>query len=285
MGMTWRVQVPGGDEKVIRAEMETVLERWEQAVSVWREDSELARFNRGPAGEWVAVGEEIAAAVRLSWELAEETEGALDITVGPLVELWGFGRTGRRTTAPSTAEIEQVKQRCGWRYLEWDETRRALRKRRADLELNLNAVVEGLVLEEVRRRLEALGFADFLIELGGELLARGTSADGGPWQVAIQAPTGGSGELFSLMPLMDAALATSGTYRQRVGSLEGGYCHLIDPQTGRPVAHRLASVSVLDEEAGRADGLATALLILGPERGRKVAERLGVRVFWIESAD
>jgi thiamine biosynthesis lipoprotein len=285
MGMKWQVQVVEGDAAVVRQEAETVFERWEQAVSLWRSDSELVRFNQGPEGQWMKVGDELWSAVHLAWEIAQETEGALDITLGPLVNLWGFGNPGRRTVPPSEAEILEAKGKSGWQHLAMDEAQHALKKLRVDLELNVNAVVEGLVLEELGRRLNERGYSNFLLELGGELLARGHSPSGGPWRVAIQIPSGGADATFSTMPLVNAALATSGTYRQHFEGAEADYSHLIDPQTGRPVGHRLTSVTVLDADCGRADGFATALLILGPERGRLVAERLGLRVFWIETVD
>lgn len=281
MGMRWQAHGVGGEAERVQEEMERILERWEQAVSLWREDSEVVRFNQAPAGVWVAVGPELWAAVSLAHEIAGVTEGALDITMGPLVDLWGFGRKGRPIAPPDEKAIEAVKQRCGWSLLERDEAGKALRKKRADLELNVNAVVEGLVLEAMGRRLEAMGCRDFLIELGGELLARGKAPGGGPWVVAIQGPGGGVGEVFSKLPLTDAALATSGTYRHRWLAREQEYSHVMDPRSGRPVAHALASVSVLHQDCGHADALATALLVLGPERGRAVAERLKLQVFWV----
>ncbi len=285
MGMSWQAQVVGGEAEQVEAELTQILERWEQAVSLWREDSELVRFNQKEAGVWVAVGEELWAAVSLAREVAEMTEGALDITVGPLVALWGFGPERSRSSPPAEAEIQAVKQRCGWSLLERDASKRSLKKVRADLALNVNAVVEGLVLEEIGQRLEELGYRDFLIELGGELLARGRSPGGRPWVVGIQGPGGAVSELFSTLPLEDAVLATSGTYRHQWLSAGKPYSHLIDPRSGHPVAHALTSVSVVHDNGGYADGLATALLVLGPEQGRAVAERLRLRVFWITAAE
>jgi thiamine biosynthesis lipoprotein len=285
MGMRWRVQVVGGHEQVVGEEVEQVLERWERATSLWRDDSELSEFNRAPTGQWVKVGAELWSAVALAREIATETEGALDITVAPLVDLWGFGRAGRREAAPSDETVEERRLRCGWKSLEVNEIARAMSKQREGMALDVNCVVEGLALEDLSKRLCELGYRDFLLELGGELLAQGRSMSGEPWTVAVQAPGGRSGESFSTVPLNGGALATSGTYRQRYFHGGHGFSHLIDPGTGRPVTHRLTSVSVFDGHCGRADGFATALLVLGPERGRRVAERLGLRVIWIEEVD
>jgi FAD:protein FMN transferase len=282
MGMRWKVQARGGSRELLGKELAWRVAQWEAATSHWREDSELMRFNAAPMGEWVGVSDRLWMAVELAWQVAEQTDGALDITLGPLVEVWGFGPQGRHGERPSEAAVEQARQPCGWRHLERDEEGRRLKKRVAGLRLNVAAVVEGLVLEEWAGALRELGVEAFLLELGGELLAVGESPRGGPWLVAVQAPEGGGGESMAMLPLLDAALATSGTYRHQFE--EGGrwFSHLLDPRTGRPVAHELVSVTVQHERAALADGYATALLVLGPVKGREVAARLGLRVFWIE---
>lgn len=275
MGMRWGVRLTEGQAE--RAEIEEVFERWERAASLWREDSELARFNRAPANQWVCLGPELWKAASLARKIAGETGEALDITVGPLARLWGFGTPFWRNAPPSGEKIEEALRCCGWRHLEWDEERRAVRKLREGVEVNVNAVVEGLALEDLAETLRVRGHGDFLLELGGEVLAAG-----GPWAVAVQAPGKAPGEEYVMLPLEDGALATSGTYRQHFEHGGREYSHVIDPRTGRPVTHRLGSVSVAHPNCGLADGYATALLVLGPEEGRRVAERLGLRVFWIE---
>ena len=282
MGMRWRVQVPGGEAASIRGEVARVMEGWEMAASLWREDSEIAQVNREPEGKWIKLGERLWSAVALAREVARETDGALDITVGPLVEIWGFGPEGRRER-PSEQEVQRVLSHCGWRHLEFDDAGCLIRKLTARVELNVNGVVEGLALEELARGLRAKGYRDFLLEIGGELLAAGRSTTGKPWMVAVQVPGGDAKESFSMMPLSNLCLATSGTYRHRKVGEGKDFSHLIDPVTGRPVAHQLTSVSVMDGDCGRADGFATALLVMGPKKGRVVAERLGLRVIWIEA--
>lgn len=282
MGMRWRVQVPGGEAAGIRKEVACVMEGWEMAASLWREDSEIAQVNREPEGKWIKLGERLWSAVALAREVARETDGALDITVGPLVEMWGFGPE-RGRERPLEQEVQRELSHCGWRHLEFDDEGRLIRKLTAGVELNVNGVVEGLVLEELARGLRAKGYRDFLLEFGGELLAAGRSTTGKPWMVAVQVPGGDARESFSMMPLSDMCLATSGTYRHRKVEKGKDFSHLIDPATGRPVAHQLTSVSVMDGDCGRADGFATALLVMGPEKGRVVAERLGLRVIWIEA--
>ena len=282
MGMRWRLQVAGGEAAGIQGEVARVMDGWEMAASLWREDSEIAQVNREPEGKWIKLGERLWSAVALARDVAREADGALDITIGPLVELWGFGLEGGRER-PSEQDIQRVLSRCGWRHLEFDEEECLIRKLAEGVELNVNAVVEGLVLDELARGLRAKGYRDFLLEFGGELLAAGRSTTGKPWTVAVQVPGGDAKESFSMMPLSDMSLATSGTYRHLKVEDGKDFSHLIDPVTGRPVAHQLTSVSVMDADCGRADGFATALLVMGPEKGRAVAERLGLRVIWIEA--
>lgn len=290
MGTTWMLKgwVPTIGRAEVEAEVRSLLEDWESATSVWRADSELAQFNAAPADEWVCVGPRLWKALRLAREIGVETEGALDVTLEPLVRLWGFGKDGRRTQAPDAGEVSEALARCGWRHLEWDETRQRLKKLRPGMEVNVNCVVEGLAMDEVAARLRQLGWRDFLFELGGEVLAAGENA-GGPWKVGLRMPGGedeaGMKAVFSVLAVSDAAVATSGTDRQWFGASGKRFHHVLDPRTGRPVEHALAAVSVMDESCGRADGFATALLVLGPERGRPLAERLGLRVFWIEERE
>lgn len=284
MGMTWKVQVAGGEASAIRSEVARVMDEWEMAASLWREDSEIARVNQESEGRWIKLGDRLWSAVALARDIARETEGALDITVGPLVELWGFG-SERRRKMPSEQEVQAVMRRCGWRHLEFDDERRRIQKLTAGVELNVNGVVEGLVLEEVARELRAKGHRDFLLEVGGELLAVGRATTGKPWMVSVQVPSGTAQESFSMIPLSNMSLATSGTYRNRKVDNGMEFSHLIDPLTGKPVAHQLTSVSVMDGNCGRADGFATALLVMGANKGRVVAERLGLRVIWIEEVE
>ncbi len=283
MGMTWRAQVADATVESVRAEAVACFAKWELATSLWRADSELVRFNQAAAGRWIEVSEELWQAVTLALEVAEETEWALDITVGPLVALWGFSAAAVSGALPTDAQIEKVMADCQWRQLQMDPSQRAVRKRVPGLRLDVNCVVEGLALDELAGRLRAMGCNDFLLELGGELLAAGQSRRGGPWLAAVQSPDGGEGDVMAPVPLQDEALATSGTYRHRREQDGVVLNHIIDPRTGRPVTHRLVSVSVAHASAARADAYATALLVWGPKKGRELAERLGLRVFWVEA--
>ena len=225
---------------------------------------------------------EVIELVQLSKRIAEDTEGALDITLAPLIDLWGFGAKGSRQVPPTDEEIEKACQRCGWHLLEMREQPPALRKRQSEVRINVSAVAEGWALDQLAKRLESAGVQDFLLELGGEVLARGHGPDGMPWLVGVQMPAASTQESMQALRLENAGLATSGTYRQHFEHEGKSYAHVLDPRTGRPVEHALRSVSVKHASAALADGYATALLVLGQGKGGEVAAKLHLNVLWVE---
>jgi thiamine biosynthesis lipoprotein len=231
--------------------------------------------------EWFSVPAELVKAVAFAKEIADQTDGALDVTIAPLIDLWGFGAQPSREVAPSADEVTAAKKSCGWDHLEWRNNPPALRKRIPDLRINVAAVTEGLVVDELVTLLRGQGLRDFLLEIGGEVAAIGHAPDGQPWRVGIQTPDAVPGETMQSLALSDLCLSTSGTYRHRFQADGRKYSHLIDPRTGQPVQHELRSASVIHESCARADGYATALTVLGPVRGAQVARRLGLRVVWI----
>lgn len=278
--LKWRGAVGGGS---LESKVQALLDAREAEFSNWMADSAVSRFNALESLAWQATPKAVVRAVALARRVAEETDGALDVTVGPLVELWGFGSGGRQDERPSGARIAAVLERCGWQWLEVREESPALRKLRPDLAINMSSVTEGVVMNEVVTELEAMGLTDFLFELGGEVVAWGEAAPGQPWRVGVQVPGGSGGETMEALELRNACLSTAGTYRQRREGADGEpISHILNPRTGQPVAHDLVSVSVHHADCALADAYATALLVMGPVEGRKVAERLGLRVFWIE---
>jgi thiamine biosynthesis lipoprotein len=282
MGTTWSLRMvapPAG----LREEIQKHLDAREAVWSHWRADSALSRFNESGSTDWVGVPAELVRAVASAKHIADATDGALDVTVAPLVDLWGFGAQGTQTDPPGADAIKEAMARTGWRFLQWREHPPALRKAVPDLRINVAAVAEGLVIDELVALLRGRGLTQFLLEVGGEVAAAGGAPDGRPWRVGIQTPGAPGGEALQALPLTDQCMATSGTYRQGHEAAGQRVSHLIDPRTGRPVEHRLVSVTVIDASCARADAFATALLVLGPQRGRAVAERLGLNVFWIEA--
>lgn len=286
MGTTYRVQIEDaeqGDAISLRATIDAVLADVDRRLSTYRKDSEISRFNRAPAGEWFAVSSPTAALVERSLALSSRTDGALDITVGPLVRLWHFGPQSLATvqslkdvTPPKAEAIRAAQALVGCDKLAVRKDPPALRKQVAGLEIDLSAVGEGYAIDLLAGELKRRGHKNFLIELGGEIFARGQHADGRPWRVAVERPSDDGPALQTAVPLHDAALATSGDYRRYFEHNGRRYSHIIDPATGAPISHNLASVTVVADDSFTADAWDTALLVLGPERGyqRAVAQNL-----------
>lgn len=287
MGTTWRLQIASSmsdhDLDGLRSRIACRLDNLDMAFSNWRPDSEISRFNALRTTAPVPVSREVAEVTRRALEVARLTGGALDPTLAPLIDLWGFGPKGRRRSLPSADEIERVRRRCGWSHLDVALDPPTLRKRRPDLEINVSAVVEGHALEVIGRLLQDSGLHNWLLEIGGEVLAAGRTGDGSPWIVGIQTPDAPAREVFGHVELTDQCLATSGNYRQFFETEQKRMSHLIDPRTGWPVEHDLASVSVMDRSPIVADAYATALMVLGRQDGEVLARRAGLNVVWIES--
>jgi len=279
-GTSWTLKASSAGD--FQNPLQTELDRWEAVFSHWRPDSAVSRFNESKSTDWQSLPPEVIELVRLAKRIADDTGGALDITLAPLIDLWGFGAKGSRQVPPSDAEIENARQHCGWPLLDIRDEPPALRKKHPLLRLNLSAIAEGWALDQLAKRLEAAGVRDFLLELGGEVLARGHGPDGKPWLVGVQMPEASSKQPMQALRLENACLATSGTYRQHFEHEGKSYPHVLDPRTGSPLAHSLRSVSVKHESAALADGYATALLVLGQGRGRQVADKLGLNVLWVE---
>lgn len=276
MGTTWSLRVDGGAGFISQKEIQQKLNSWESILSHWQPDSALSRFNSSTSTDWIAVPAELVEVVELAQQIGNDTDHALDITLAPLIDLWGFGAKGRRDTAPTEAEIAGAKAKCGWQHLHTRHDPPALRKAIPGLQINVSAVAEGWAMDHLAQHLKSKGITHFLLEIGGEVLARGE------WRVGIQTPAAPPGESAQTLLLKDRAITTSGVYRQHFSAEGKDYAHILDPLTGRSIEHKLASVSVIHSSAAQADGFATALLVLGPDAGRQLAEMLGLHVVWFE---
>ena len=280
MGTTYTVRVVTADSldpsrrNRIRDRIQAVLEDIESKMSHYRSTSELSRFNQTRAAVPFHVSPETLDVVRQANELSEQTEGALDITVGPLVSAWGFGPIEPETLPPSSSLLEQIRTHVGYTKLEFDPIASTLRKTDPHLECDLSAVAKGYGVDRVAAALREEALTRFMVEVGGEIVTVGLNREGRPWRIAIERPVAAGG-VQRVVSLSDQAMATSGSYRN-VRQVDGHwFSHTIDPRTGRPVEHQLASVSVIAPLCVVADGLATALEVLGPEEGYRLAVKRG----------
>jgi FAD:protein FMN transferase len=288
MGTTWSVKLvdlPSGVTLTqVREDIELLLESINSQMSTYRSDSAISRFNQAEAGSWHELPADFRRVMRYSLQLAEDSGGAFDPTVGPLVNLWGFGPDPRRDEPPADAALAEVLARIGWQKLVWRESDRALLQP-GGMYVDLSAVAKGYAVDKVADLLQGMGVRDLLVEIGGELRAHGSKPAGQPWKVAIEKPIPGVREVARVVAMRDLAIATSGDYRNYFQSGERRYSHIIDPRTGYPVAHRVVSVSVLHPRCAEADALATALTVMGADEGMAWAEQRQLAVLFMVQSD
>jgi FAD:protein FMN transferase len=296
MGTTYQIKLVAElatvDHERLQTDVDQVLAEIDRQMSTYRPDSELSRFNRAPAGEWFGVSSATAEVVAAAHEISEKTDGALDVTVGPLVRLWHFGppdaangNAKHKFTPPSDDAIATSRQHLGYKKLSVRIEPAALRKESDGLEVDLSSIASGYAIDRLADLLAKRGIEEFMVEIGGEVRAAGRREDGAPWRVAIERPLARGRGLQMAVPLEDAAIATAGDYRKFFEYAGRRYSHIIDPATGQPVEHALASVTVVSESCVAADGWDTPLLVLGPERGYECAERNGIAALFISRDD
>lgn len=292
MGSTYTVKVvtgpldPKSHQTIERAIAET-LTSIDASMSTWRADSELSRFNTAQTTDPVAISAPLQAVIGEALRIGALTGGAFDVTVGPLVNAWGFGPAGEQSP-PDEATLTALRARVGLDKLVLDPAAGTLRKTRADVYVDLSAIAPGHGVDRLALALEALGYTEYLVEISGELRARGHNADDEPWRVGIERPASQPDSearaIREVITLDDASLATSGDYRNYYERDGKRLSHTIDPRTGRPIEHRLASVSVVTARSSTADALATALNVLGPDDGFAFAQAQGLAALFIVRA-
>jgi thiamine biosynthesis lipoprotein len=256
--------------------IEDTLRQVNAEMSTYLPDSTLSRFNSAPPGDWFAVPASLAEVVAAAEDLAKRSGGAFDVTVGPLVNLWGFGAEAAATpaaTPPTDAAVAATLERIGHRFLSVRRQPPALRKS-VGLYVDLSAIAKGHGVDRVVARLEQAGCDAMLVDIGGEVRGRGASPAGRPWRIGIEVPDPGQiGAVQRVIQVEGAAVATSGDYRNFRETEGRRVSHTIDPRTGYPVDHGLASVTVVHASAMWADGYATLLNVLGPEAGLAFARQ------------
>jgi thiamine biosynthesis lipoprotein len=288
MGTTWQVQVVAKEAQTAQeagAAIKGLLAHLDRAVfSTWTEDSELIQLNRSPPDTARAVSAEMLSALILAQEIYQKSRNTFDISIGPLVNLWGFGPQAA-TSVPDAAAISAAKARLGLGKLRIDVPASTVTFT-APLVLDLSSIAEGYAADAVAALLQERGLAAFLVDIGGELRLQGTHPDGKHWTIAIERPQDGARTAYAAIDSHGEALAvsTSGDYRN-VREVDGQrFSHILDPRSGRPVTHALASVTVIGQTAAAADAWSTALMVLGPEEGREVANSEGLAAYFIMRA-
>jgi len=258
-----------------------ILESVDRMASTWREDSELSRFNASGDTGWIVTSAEFCVAIEDALEVSRLTDGAFDITIGPLVNLWGFGPSGDARRPPSDEQLKAVMAQIGYGNLQTRCDVPAVMKRSSGVYVDLSGWAKGYAVDRVAALLDENEMKDYLVEVGGELRVRGRNAEGLKWAIAVETPSTARRMPHEVLRLTDTGVATSGDYRnyfEHDGTL---YSHTIDARTGRPVAHSLAAVTVVNPSAAYADAMATALLVLGPADGPLRAKQLGIAAYFL----
>ena len=293
MGTTYHIKYVDNGIKVsmdqAHDEIDQVLKEVNNQMSTYQKDSELSLFNQDKEiNKPFPISADFAKVVKEAIRLNKITDGALDITVGPLVNLWGFGPEKRPDKEPTQAEIDQRKAWTGIDKLALTEEngKPALIKHIPQLYVDLSSIAKGFGVDKVGEYLESIGVKNYLVEIGGEVRARGTNENGLPWQVAIEKPEfDGSRAIEQIVGLKNLSLATSGDYRNYFEENGKRFSHEIDPVTGYPIQHYLASISVVASSCMTADGYATGLYVLGTEKALQIAEQQNLAIYLIVMTD
>ncbi|MCH2203714.1 MAG: FAD:protein FMN transferase [Fuerstiella sp.] len=259
----------------ILAEITAKLSEINAQMSTWDTESEISGFNRSDSTDWFPVSPEFASVVYEAKRIHELSGGAFDPTVSPLIDLWGFGRP-EGTGVPDQVEIDEALRAVGMQHVEVRIKPAALRKCNTEVQLNLSAIAKGYAVDAIAEMLSQSGRPSFIVDIGGETRAGIAKASGDPWRIGVESPNSGlsrNDHLTRIVPVTQSSIATSGDYRNFFEADGTRYSHTINPVTGRPVVNPPASVTVIHDSCMTADALATAMMVLGLERGITLAEK------------
>ncbi len=277
MGTTYAITVMAGstlDETLLKQRIDARLAMVNQSMSMFMTTSEISRFNATPARTPFTVSPDFAGVLEQGSRLYRLTDGAWDGTLKPLVDLWGFGTRSAITKMPDPERIKALVGQTGFHHITIQKN--VITKETADITLDLGSIAKGFGVDAVALLLQGSGFNNFIVEIGGEVVTRGTKPKNRAWTVGISRPEPGSAQttLYRTIKLRDRALATSGDYRNFVTIDNQSFSHIIDPTTGYPVDTGVVSASVVADTCTFADGLATALMVMAPAKGLALVSTL-----------
>lgn len=284
MGTTYTIKVRGLRPVDIHAGIERILEHVNHSMSTYRDDSEITELNRSAPGMKTKVSPSFIEVLGMARRIHQETRGAFEPTVGPLVELWGFGRRKEAPKhVPSKNELAEIRKKVGLNYISHRDF--LVSKKIDGLQLDFSAIAKGYAVDLVSDYLKTQGFQHFLVEIGGELRASGQKAPGQDWKIGIEAPIPGERGVMKVVKIAGFGLATSGDYRNFYQRQGRWLNHIIDPRTGEPSQSRVASVSVFAKTCAEADAYATAFMVMGVDEGLALANKLQLRSMFIKRTD
>ena len=277
MGTSYSINVLG-DKRVDQVLIDKRLIEINAIFSTWQEDSELSQLNQSPLGEWITVSQELYLLLKGSDEIYKQTDGYFDPGIGRLIDLWGFGSSGGRTELPKIEEIERAFKDSSIKYLVIEDGRV---KKLRDIQINLSAIAKGYAVDEVARLIKVAGVENFLVEIGGEVIASGTNK-GDDWVIGVERP-----DNKSPIPvkLKNTSIATSGNYRNFFIWEGKKYMHIFNPKSGFPANNDLASVSVIHPQSALSDAYATAMMAMGSNKAKMLADNLKLSVLLVTNKE
>jgi thiamine biosynthesis lipoprotein len=250
-------------------------------MSTYIKESELSNINFSTISDWQSISDDLFEVIDHAINVSLKTNGAFDITIAPLVNLWGFGPDKLQNKIPTDEIIELTKKNTGYKKISIDKSLKKISKLDPNLHIDLSGIAKGFAVDKIARYLDKRGFKNYLIEIGGELIGKGLNKDNEIWQIGIENPNNNSDTIKRIIRLKDMAMATSGNYMNYFEKDGVRYSHTINPATGKPIKHKLASVTVLDNSAMNADALATAFMVLGSEKALSLADNLEIAIYLI----
>ena len=282
MGSTYTVKYVRSKDspsvESLKRETDAILAEVDVQMSTYRDDSAIEQFNQAPAGTCQAMPDGVLELVDAGRLLHEQSQGALDLTLEPLLNLWGFGPKARAEKVPTAEQLVAARARVGMQHLRRDGQQLC---KEVDVQVDFNSVAAGYAVDKLVQRFTELGVTSYMVEVTGELKAAGKKPDGQPWRIGLEAPQDGQRVAQRVLAVDGYGISTSGDYRNYFEEEGQRYSHTLDPLTGAPITHKLAAVTVVDKSTLRADGLSTVLMVMGTERGLAFAERMGIAAFFV----
>lgn len=289
MGTSYNIKsskLPTGlTSQEINRQVKELLDKVNGQMSTYQKDSELSLFNQSTSVDWLLVSPEFYEVIKEALKISQLSDGLFDVTVGPLVNLWGFGPQEMSLSPPDENAIRDRMKQVGYEHLKLKDDGRFVKKDIPNLYVDLSGIAKGYGVDKVAELLEHLGIADYMVEIGGEIRVKGKNNQSQPWQIAVEKPTEEIRAIEKILMITDTGMATSGDYRNYFEVEGERFSHTLDPRTGHPIRHKLASVTILSDTSMEADALATAVMVLGPDEGFEFVEKNRIAAFLIIKSD
>lgn len=288
MGTTYSVKLVAASIRMtdgLAERIEQRLSEIDDAMSTWKDDSEISRFNASKSTDWFPISQDTLEVIQLALDISAKTEGAFDITAAPLIGLWNFGANSRGSfKPPSDTDIQTKLSLVGYDKIELQNSPPRIRKTLAGIQIDLSAIAKGYAVDAIARLLSSQQLVDFMVEIGGEVIVSGQREDQTAWRIGVEAPQKNTRVLALSVPLKNTAIASSGDYRNFFDFEGVSYSHIIDPRTGRPAAGDLSAISVLSRDCASADAIATAMLVLGADSAQAWCQQQGIAALLFKRA-